>query len=74
VLVIVDWADVEKVSLVGIDTVEVVGKSGDISDGPNELAVINDDCNILVVSAIVAEAVIIVLSYELENNFTYHAK
>ncbi len=69
-LVLVDRVDVEIISLVGIDIVDVVDNTVDISDCSEELAVVIDDCKSLVVSAIVAEVVIIVLSYKLVKNIT----
>ncbi len=69
-LVLVDRVDVEIISLVGIDIVDVVDNTVDIADCSEELAVVIDDCKSLVVSAIVAEVVIIVLSYKLVKNIT----
>jgi hypothetical protein len=74
VLILVDRVDVEIVSLVGIDIVDIVDNTVDISDCPDELAVVINDCKSLVVSTIVAEVFTIVLSYKLVKNITYHVK
>jgi hypothetical protein len=73
VLVLVDSVDVEIISLVGIAIVDVADNTVDISDCSDELAVVIDVSKSLVVSAIVVEVVIIVLSYKLVKNITVYS-
>ncbi len=72
-LVLVDSVDVEIISLVGIAIVDVADNTVDISDCSDELAVVIDVSKSLVVSAIVVEVVIIVLSYKLVKNITLYS-